>query len=74
MALLSNLLKEVGGKALSIGGILNYGLRKGIYQSLSEDKMKQLTYFVGYDETTAISPDFKLALWPQDLVKKQVSK
>ena len=30
MALLSNLLKEVGGKALSIGGILNYGLRKGI--------------------------------------------
>ena len=74
MALLSNLLKEVGGKALSIRGILNYGLRKGIYQSLSEDKMKQLTYFEGYDETTAISPDSKIALWPLDLAKKQVCK
>ena len=56
-------IKQVveGGKALSIGGFLNYGLRKGIYQYLSEDKMKQLTYFEGYDETTAISPDLKLA-------------
>ena len=63
-----------GGKALSIEGFFNYNLRKGIYQSLSEDKMKQLTYFVGYDETTAISPDSKFALWPLDLAKKQVSK
>ena len=56
-------IKQVleGGKALSIGGFLNYGLRKGIYQSLSEDKIRQLTYFEGYDETTAISPDSKLA-------------
>ena len=56
-------IKQVieGGKSLSIGGFLNYGLRKGIQQFLSEDKMKQLTYFEGYDETTAISPDSKLA-------------
>ena len=56
-------IKQVleGGKALSIGGFLNYGLRKGIYQSLYEDKIRQLTYFEGYDETTAISPDSKLA-------------
>ena len=56
-------IKQVleGGKALSIGGFLNYGLRKGIYQYLSEDKISQLTFFEGYDETTAISPDLKLA-------------
>ena len=50
-----------GGKGLSIGGFLNYGLRKGIYQSLSEDKLTQLTNFEGYDETTTLSPDSKLA-------------
>ena len=49
------------GKALSIGGFLNYGLRKGIYQSLLKDDEEQLTFFEGYDETTAISPDSKLA-------------
>ena len=56
-------IKQVinGGEALSIGGFLNYGLRKGIYQSLSEDKLEQLTMFEGYDETTTISPDSKLA-------------
>ena len=56
-------IKQVidGGKALSIGGFLNYGLRKGIYQSLSKDELTQLTFFEGYDETTAISPDSKLA-------------
>ena len=56
-------IKQVinGGEALSIGGFLNYGLRKGIYQSLSEDKLEQLTMFEGYDETTSISPDSKLA-------------
>ena len=56
-------IKQVleGGKALSIGGFLDYGLRKGIYQSLSKDYEEQLTFFEGYDETTAISPDSKLA-------------
>ena len=56
-------IKQVvnGGKGLSLGGFLNYGLRKGVYQSLSEDKVEQLTMFEGYDETTAISPDSKLA-------------
>ena len=56
-------IKQVvnGGEGLSIGGFLNYGLRKGIYQSLSEDKLTQLTFFEGYDETTSISPDSKLA-------------
>ena len=56
-------IKQVfnGGEALSIGGFLNYGLRKGIYQSLSEDNVTQLTNFEGYDETTAISPDSKVA-------------
>jgi hypothetical protein len=56
-------IKQVvrGGEGLSIGGFLDYGLRKGIYQSLSEDKLSQLTFFEGYDETTAISPDSKIA-------------
>ena len=56
-------IKQVleGGKALSIGGFLDYGLRKGIYQPLSKDYEEQLTFFEGYDETTAISPDSKLA-------------
>ena len=56
-------IKQVinGGEALSIGGFLDYGIRKGIYQSLSEDKMERLTYFEGYDETISISPDQKLA-------------
>ena len=56
-------IKQVleGGKALSIGGFLNYGLRKGIYQPLLDNEITQLTFFEGYDETTAISPDSKLA-------------
>ena len=56
-------IKQVieGGKALSIGGFLNYGLRKGIYQSLSDNQINQITFFEGYDETTSISPDQKLA-------------
>ena len=55
-------IKQVvkGGEGLSIGGFLNYGLRKGIYQSLKKDEVKQLTFYEGYDETTAISPDSKL--------------
>lgn len=56
-------IKQVvrGGEGLSIGGFLNYGLRKGIYQSLSKDNLTQLTFFEGYDETTSFSPDSKLA-------------
>ena len=56
-------IKQVinGGEALSIGGFVDYGVRKSIYQSLSEDKMERLTYFEGYDETISVSPDQKLA-------------
>ena len=56
-------IKQVvnGGEGLTIGGFLNYGLRKGIYQPLSNESLSQLTFFEGYDETTAISPDLKLA-------------
>ena len=55
-------IKQVirGGEGLSIGGFLNYGLRKGIYQSLKKDELEQLTFFEGYDETTVISPDSQL--------------
>lgn len=57
-------IKQVikGGEGIVIGGFLNYGLRKGIYQSLSEDKLTQLTTFEGYDENTILSPDLKLAI------------
>ena len=56
-------IKQVinGGEALSIGGFLDYGVRKSLYQSLSKDEMKRLTYYEGYDETISISPDQKLA-------------
>lgn len=56
-------IKQVvnGGEALSIGGFLDYGLRKGIYQSLSTEELSRLTWFEGYEETTTISPDLKLA-------------
>ena len=55
-------IKQVinGGEGLSMGSFLNYGIRKGIYQSLKKDELKQLTFYEGYDETTAISPDGKL--------------
>ncbi len=52
-------IKQVinGGEALSIGGFLDYCWRKGFYQSLSNDEMKRLTFFEGYDETISVSPD-----------------
>ena len=58
----TGILKQVvrGGEGLSIGGFMNYGLRKGIYQSLQKDELEQLTFFEGYDETVAISPDSQL--------------
>ena len=41
---------------------MNYGLRKGLYQSLSKDELAQLTSFEGYDKNTITSPDGKLAV------------
>ena len=50
-----------GGKGLSIAGFLNYGLRKGINQSLQNDELEPLSLYEGYEGDTIISPDSELA-------------
>ena len=49
------------GEGVNIGGFYDYGIRKGIFQSLEEDKLTKLSSFDGYEETISISPDKKLA-------------
>ena len=46
-------IKQVlrGGEGLSIGGFMNYGLRKGIYQSLKNDEVKQLNCYISRFKT-----------------------
>ncbi|WP_139991492.1 hypothetical protein [Paenibacillus paridis] len=51
-----------GGNAISIVGGKNNSTTDTIVQDLTSDKLTQITYTPGYDETTIFSPDERLGI------------
>lgn len=51
-----------GGNAISIVGEKQYSTPDSIVQDLTSEKLTQITYTPGYDETTILSPDERLGI------------